>query len=462
MFYTGMIKSAGQISYPVLQHSQQILSALNNVAPDLQKLSGSKKAVSAITEKTGIELIQKGLKIKSDNKTISLSTPDKFTLLIKIQDALSKEIKEMQIQNSMVKLIKGFNSKKEDISGLLSNILECVDFPILKLRKFFMQENVTSLIEKLSPKAAIDTKCSELANDIKTLFEEIHAKLGSVKHPSTRQKVQYGYSSIKQGLLKSQQIEFTQIGIPKADYMVNIVKDKKNIEHLVIKVEDNEYIMIRPDGTVLKDGNLNRIYNTGKPTAFYSQKELDIWAFKDKLTTLRDELLKYKEYLQNNIQERNEVKEFYSTSDIGTLDTQTLKLLKDVTKLYSACKSKILKIKDAPRKEAFKKKYRIETVMSSPTLIFKNMSLTGEEIHLAFPKLHGKVCTKILVISQNGDIKNSWFIEDDKLVKFNASNQRRSKRSDTITHYYSKEEIDNSGLKEVLERLKSRLSTIKT
>ena len=100
--------------------------------------------------------------------------------------------------------------------------------------------------------------------------------------------------------------------------------------------------------------------------------------------------------------------------------------------------------------------------MSSPTLIFKNMSLTGEEIHLAFPKLHGKVCTKILVISQNGDIKNSWFIEDDKLVKFNASNQRRSKRSDTITHYYSKEEIDNSGLKEVLERLKSRLSTIKT
>ena len=55
MFYTGMIKSAGQISYPVLQHSQQILSALNNVAPDLQKLSGSKKAVSAITEKTGIE-----------------------------------------------------------------------------------------------------------------------------------------------------------------------------------------------------------------------------------------------------------------------------------------------------------------------------------------------------------------------------------------------------------------------
>ena len=178
-----MIKSAGQISYPVLQHSQQILSALNNVAPDLQKLSGSKKAVSAITEKTGIELIQKGLKIKSDNKTISLSTPDKFTLLIKIQDALSKEIKEMQIQNSMVKLIKGFNSKKEDISGLLSNILECVDFPILKLRKFFMQENVTSLIEKLSPKAAIDTKCSELANDIKTLFEEIHAKLGSVKHP---------------------------------------------------------------------------------------------------------------------------------------------------------------------------------------------------------------------------------------------------------------------------------------
>lgn len=452
------------VSYPVIQHSQQILSALNNITPELQKISGVKTAISLIKERTGIDLFEKqGLKINDGSKIISLFTPDKFTLLIKIQDLINKETRELQIKNSIV---SGSKSAKEDIGTLLESILDTIDFPILKLRRFFAQGELSTLIEKLSPKAKMNTKCTEIAEELKTLFQEIHTALSSIPDNYTKIKIRNGYPAITSGQAKSRQLDFQQIGIPKRDYSINFIKDRKNTPLLVISIQESEnsaqHIIINPDNQAMKEVNINRIYHFGDKTAYYSQSELDSWDFKDKLTTLRDELVKYKDYLGKSISVKNSVREFYSTSEAGCIDKESLKLIKNIKTLFDACKAKMLKIKDAPRKDAFKKRYKIDTIMSSPSLIFKNTSQTGESIHLSFPKLNGEICTKILIVSQNNDIKKSYFIQNDKLVKFNASSLGRSKRQDTVTNYYSQEDIDNSGLREVLGFLKSRLSVIKT
>lgn len=457
------MKSANQIPYPIIQHSQQILSALNNIAPDLQKISNLKKATELIKECTGIDIFEKqGVGINCDNKVISLFTPDKFTLLIKFQDILSKEKREIQIKNSIVTESK---SKKENIGAILGEILDIIDFPILKLRRFFAQGELSSLIEKVAPKATMNQKCSKIANEIKTLFQEIHTKLTSIPDVYTKLQIRNGYPSITSGTPKSKQLDFLQIGSPKADYSINIVSDRQNTKLLIINIQEEEkeaqHIIIKPNGEVMKEANINRIYNFGNKSKYYTEKELESWNFKDKLTILRDELIKYKAYLEKSVETKNSVKNFYSTSEIGTIDDESLKLIKNIKTLFDACKAKMLKIKDAPRKNAFKNRYQIDTIMSSPSLIFKNTSITNEEIHLSFPALNGELCTKILVVNQNGEIKKSLFIEKDKLVKFNASNLGRSKRKDTKINYYSQEEINNSELSHYLKILKSRLDIMK-
>lgn len=458
-----MIKPVNKIPYSTLRHSEQILHALNSVEADLQKISGVKKVLSLVKDRTGIDLFKKEVKIECENKTVSLSTPDRFTLLIKIQNLLNKEKQELIVQNSEV---QGTNTQKEDIGTLLSDILEQIDFPLLKLRRFLVQDEISSIIEKLSPKAVMNNKCCELSSEIQNLFHEIYGILTSIPDIYTKLQIRNGYPAISSGRPRSRQLDFLQIGSPKADYSINIVNNKKSETMTVITVQEADkeaqHIIINSKNQVMKQSNVNPIYNFASKTVFYSQKELDSWDFKDKLMTLRDELVKYKEHLNKSIQSKAQVREFYSTSEIGKIDSATLTLIQDVKKLFDAVKAKMLKIKEPSRKAAYKRQYQIDTIMSSPSLIFRNTSQTGESIHLSFPKLNGVVCTKILVVSQNNKITKSLFIENDKLVKFNATSLGRSKRKDTVTNYHSQEEVNNSGIQDILKLLKSRLSVIKT
>lgn len=69
-------------------------------------------------------------------------------------------------------------------------------------------------------------------------------------------------------------------------------------------------------------------------------------------------------------------------------------------------------------------------------------------------------CMKMIIEKQNGNIGKTWFIKEDKLVKFNAKKFGRTKSASSVDNYYSQEEINNSGLNEMLQILKKRLDAI--
>ena len=102
----------------------------------------------------------------------------------------------------------------------------------------------------------------------------------------------------------------------------------------------------------------------------------------------------------------------------------------------------------------------IDIVKNSPTIILKNITPERENLYINFPVLNGERNFRLIVSGQNNNVKKSLYVDKDKLVKFNAKTINSRKRKDTQMNYHSQEEINNSGLKELLLLAKAKLESI--
>lgn len=466
-------RSSKQISYTLTNQTRMINSALQEVNPNMQKLnnatrcSGARQAIESLKELVGIECIFKegGISLKSDDRVINIVAPDSLRLRLRDQNAEKrKDFKYVEINGSNIVEAHGFNSRSISVEEFLASMLEKIDFPILQLRRFFQRADIIQVLQKISPKAVLNQNDAKTVEDIKTLFYEVQERIASVQNGVSRSKIKNAYPNAKPSNHGSKQLEFARIGFCEENYSVNIITIAAGQSHLVVKIgkegQEPEVIIVDPKHRVLKEKNLGKVYNLGSSAIYYTQQEIDSPLFSPKLESLKRELERYNEYLKRRIAEFNAYKSHYSTGEIGVIDKKTLGLIKDVMCQFDGCKAKMLKIKDAPRKRAFKDKYNIETRDGSPSLIFKNINNDGESLHLSFPTMAGVRCMKIIIEKRNGNIGKSLFVNGDKLIKFNATSLGRSKRTDTDSNYHSQEEIESSGLKEFLLILKKRLAVI--
>ncbi len=466
-------RSSKQIPYNLTNQARMINSALQEVNPSMQKLnnatrcSGARQAIESLKELVGIECIFKegGISLRAGDRVINIIAPDSLSLKLRDQNAEKrKDFKYVEINGSNVVEAEGFNSRSASVEEFLESILEKIDFPILQLRRFFNRVDVVQVLQKISPKAVLNQNDAKTADDIKALFYDIQERISSVQNGVSRSKIKNAYPHAKPSIQGSKQLEFAGIGVGEHDYSVNIITIAAGQKHLVVKIakegEEPQVIIVDPKNRVLKEKNLGKVYKLGSSAVYYTQQEIDSPLFSPKLEVLKRELEAYNEYLKERIAEFNAYKAHYSTGEVGVIDKKTLALIKDLMKQFDGCKAKMLKIKDAPRKRAFKDKYNIDTRDGSPSLIFKNINDDGESLHLSFPTMAGVRCMKIIIEKRNGNIGKSLFVNGDKLVKFNATSLGRSKRTDTDSNYHSQEEIESSGLKEFLLILKKRLAVI--
>ena len=449
--------------------SRDFLVALQNLNPDLQKLEagkdvyGVKKTVKSLKELTNMDCILKdGVVFKDGDKKIKFTSPDNYTLFVEEQS--SSGTRDVQIRyNRLTKANDNF-SESFDLEKFLTETFDKFDFIFLQIKKFFLSKDVKSIMEKLTPHGVFKGQSQQYVKDIKDLFIQIQDELSTVTNPASHSKIKNSYPLIKKGKHRSKQIEFEKVGYAKENYSVNIMTGRDRVEYLLLQIiEENknpQYLFIKPDGEVIKEIKFNHLIKTGEKTTYYSQRELDSPLLEMHLKKIKEELEKYKQYIQNTIQKREEIKKHLSTGEIGCIDKESLYLITVVKKLFDDCKTRIVKIKDAGRKRDFKKKYKIDTIMSSPSLLLRDITPAHESIHISFPVFKNKMCTKIIILGQNDKIKKSLFVSDDKMIKFNAPSLKRSKRNDTVTNYHSQQEIDESGLKDYLLMAKERLEAI--
>lgn len=98
-------------------------------------------------------------------------------------------------------------------------------------------------------------------------------------------------------------------------------------------------------------------------------------------------------------------------------------------------------------------------MQGNPALVIKNINKDKEIVHLSFPVFDGKKCTKLLVLNDENKIAKTFYIMDNKLVKFNAGSIHSKKQINRQICYYSQEEIDKSGLREYLKAVNERLES---
>ncbi len=462
-----------RISFPVKRQTDLVLSILNDVSPKVQKLrkavhnSGAKSALEKLKELAGIDVIfEDGLSFICDDKKIKVFNSGK-KLRIKEQNVTNRRIYlDVELDEDRLKAAKGFTPKSGTVEEFLKSVYEKLDFPLLQLRRFFTRPEVSTVLNKMSKPAVLNSKNIQTIDNIRGLFVEITSLLGSIKNYSTRAKIKNGYEFSEPAMKNSKQISFRTSGSFAERFSVNVIKDSGGEEHLLIRTstdgENFQNIIVDTKNQVLKEKSINigRNETCGNGPLYYTQAELESPLFGMRLDTIQKEMEKYKEYLEKEVSRLNAYSYKTTTESIGIIDKKILSLIGNIKLMFDNCKKKMQKLANAEMKEKFKKQYRVETQQSNPCLIFNNINNLGEGLHLSFTQYKGNPCTKIIVIKPNGNPGRCFLIQGDKLIKFETKDFGKGKRSDSAVRYHSQEEIDNSGLKDYLLLLKERLGLI--
>lgn len=456
------------IPYRQRQSASGIISAFNSVKTPIRTILDSgnktkiKTALGEISAQTGMtDIASDSVSFVDGTRKIILSSENPYSMRLAEQNNSGIE-RDLFISNNGSAEAKGFESKTA-VENFIGEVCEMLDFPLLKLRRMFGNDNFVKFLETFSQRAVLSPKNMETANEIIALFAKVDKNIMSIENQVSRSTVKNGYPSIKTGVRGSKQLTFTDLN--GRDYTVNVLANHQSQTNLVVRVADKENnttnIIIEPDGRVLKSKKINRKCIIGDKPEYYSQKELDAPEIREHLLTLKSELEKYDEYILERIEGRNQFKAKNTTTSAGMISKGSKKIIDDIYNKYLVMRKALLVLKDAERKNLAKSKLGVETFSGqNQAILYRNAGPYEEDIHMSFPTVNGKPSVKMLVLGYQGRVRESFFIQDGKLVKFDANNTSRSKRKDTIFNYHSQEEIDASKLNVYLEAMQKRLTDI--
>lgn len=459
------------ISHTTNQNASILRSVLTAVKSPIQTLFNSgnqaqiQRAMNKITAQTGVsDISTNGVSFVESGRKIILSSDNPYTLRLSEQNLKTNNIeKDLFVSNNGSITAKGFQDKTA-VEKFVDDVYQILDFPLLQLRRILTCNNLSTLFERvIVNRAKLNTSNMQSVNDIISLFKKIDKNIMSIENPVSRSTIKNGYENVMTGVRGSKQLTFKDLN--GSNYTVNVLADHQSMTNLLIRIANKNgnvtNIIIEPNGSVLKSKKINRKCIIGENSEYYTQQELGNLKFEDHISTLKSELEKYNEYIMNKLEHRSQFKAMYSTSSVGKIDESISKTIENLKDKYNIMRKALLSLKDTERKTLAKKKLRIETFPGqNQAIIYKNIGGNGDNIHMSYPMVQGKPSIKILVLTSEGKIKDSFLIQEDKLVKFNPTDTAKSKRSDVVLNYHTQEEINSSNLSQYLYMLDNRLSYI--
>ena len=461
-------------SYQTKQKTNDIVYSFISLQKPIKSLlnaTRNSKAKNVLAEIRSIDEIDnfndKFISIKGKKSNFVLNIEDDGVVKIREKNAQTgRNIRLLQIKRQEIINAKGFGKNLNSVEKFLNDFYELMDFPLLTLKRKFSSKNISTVISQLGPKGVLTGQNAVTIKEIEELFKNIHQKLDSIGSLSTRNKIKNGYKKGAEiGQHGSKQLRFPNVGVFKEDFLINSITDKRSERHLVIRILPNnnkepKNIIINSKGVVYKSKALSRTAKYGENAEFYSPEELDNYSFKSNLLTLKDELVKYNEYLTQKIEGLIDYQTRYSTSEKGSINELSMTLLKDIKQNFDILREKMAKIKTSEIKDMARKALSISTKVSSPAITFRNLKNFPNDLQVSFPILKDKKCARINILGYKDNIRHSYIVEDDALVKCNITNPKRGYRTDAKTYYYSNEEIEKSGLETCLNVLNSKLKKI--
>ena len=248
----------------------------------------------------------------------------------------------------------------------------------------------------------------------------------------------------------------------------------------VSQVSGEDYIIIRTSGkannpvilTINPKGQVQKnmpyevkILSTGirkrtsiKPE-FYTPEELKDKNLETLLFRSASELEKLAKHGETNLKNQAKFTEEHINTDIGS--TKHLSALTD--EIFNSIETFKQAVRDMfghfEGRDDLRKEFDID--WSRRGIRINNATKDGKDLRLTFPSVLGRRATQLLVTDKEDKVHKTFFILDDKLVKFNVKSI-----GDEFSHptrqqyYYTQKEIENSRLKSYLTIIRQRLNFI--
>lgn len=466
---------------PVMNATQDILNSFgdNLTLAMVNKIKSDTKLV-----RWG-DSIQKGFVFSRGEKNIKILLDKENNFVLQEQDVRTGKI------NKNIKVDYKFINEKtdhfKDESSLLkffTDNLDFVDYLILQIRKnkdkylakdYFEQAMDTNDREKTILKmiysknrkeAKLSPKVMALKQEIEALYDEIRAKIAGIKNPNTKTLVRNSYYAIREGGSKDHSIEFLNVGEYGENLVVNKVKSH-NKPNLIIGItlgDKSDNIIFR-EQNALKECALASFYNTGSKTVYYTKEEMEQSHFIKNLEFARNELMKYRDYINDRINlyklnlEKYNMMVNRNNVVVGAIDDVAKENLDSAYSAFKEYKSLYAKkIHTKPQRNNFKTRNSITIPVGHNGVILNKVGPCGEDIFVDFPLIKDRRFVKIGILQKGEEcIKKMYMIDGDKVVKNHADRLKRSIRADRPFVYYSKEEINDEEINKITEVVKNRL-----
>lgn len=475
--FKGIQNQNAFVNRDLSEQADSIISAFFDMQDSLGKLKQmkNKELADSLAGKSGKRQFlynDKTLLLsKGNTKLVVKVTKDRGISVVEINKTTGKTRKNIFLKDRRVAVLSPDSpdtdsakflqnpSEVKEIEGYLKQIFDDVDYELLCLRKN-IRKNAAKAEEKCTVAAVVPP---ELVKDVTNSLLQIKQTLRT-QAPQTRVRIRNEYPLIKKNERGSQAFEFTGIGPSGEDMSVNSLA-YNNEKLLVIKITQklfkDSFLVINDKGEILKQ-HLNRFHHNRKNSDIESLPEypkVKIYNnanFTPYLEIMDKELKKYNDFLVKRINQKDEQLAKFSTGEIGTVQ-ELLPLIDTVFANYKQYKTDINAIKETQPRLAIKKKMGFESKMGQPSLILRKITPEKEHLFISFPTINNERCTKIILLDEKDNIKKTFLVQGDKLIKFEAKNIHRSKSNQNGFYYHSQEYIDNSGLKDYLEMINKKL-----
>lgn len=178
------------ISYNTRRHLSDISGAIKSVQSPIETLLNSgnktriKKALDEIGTQTGLsDIAESSISFIDGERKIILSSESQRMTRVSEQNLRTQNIeKDLFISSDGPVSADGFDDKSA-VEKYLGDVCEILDFPLLKLRKMFINDNFVKFLETFCNRARLSTQNMETVNEIIALFGKIDKDIMSVSNP---------------------------------------------------------------------------------------------------------------------------------------------------------------------------------------------------------------------------------------------------------------------------------------
>ena len=463
------------------------------------------------------ETLEEGIVFARKDKNVAISIPSENSLKLQTFDVKSGEVLDSFWMHNQ-KMVKSaqknndgfsFSYYQKDDEGLNTVLnsfwenLDEMDFSLLKLRMAVEKPEVQKEVVKFDPnqvalairKSEIERQSTKLKSDVSdsecidkirpyvfhergiltseqklitdgivAQFNSAHEKLLGIKNMMVRSKIKNGYGeNLEKGVAGSKELRFVGIGRDDANVSVNMLNYQYK-KHLIVKMYsadgEEKYFVTNPKGEVFKTPPLTLIFgrqpnNAENLVEFYSQSELEAFDMHEFLTPLHAELRKYNEHIDKSIEALEARRVRYSTeADVGSLLDERPRI-EGIEEKYRAYKKNMLTLSLKSRHK-IADKLGFDTI-NRPCVIMRGVGENVEDLCVSFPVFEGQKGLKIQVLGEKDTVTKTFYIMNDKLVKFESDNILSKKHAGRKVYYHSADELEHSGVRRYLDVIDKKL-----